>query len=123
LGEAPDTLVMWLMEVPAHDDAAGPAYSTESWSCFLHDAHARQLRDGLVAALAGERPESAGLRLPPLQPRSLRRTSPASPASPATPDVAGGYADYAGWRAVVPAFSRDEDDDPPTLTFAAPKGA
>ena len=123
LGEAPHTLIMWLAEIPAHDDAAGPDYSTESWSCFLHDEQAQQLRDALVAALAGERTETAGLRLPPLQPRSLQlsHSQPRLPRAPAAPDTVGGYANYA--RLAEPSRDDQDDDDPPTLSPAAPRGA
>lgn len=59
LGEAPQTLVMWLAEIPAHQDAHGPDYSTESWSCFLHDKQARELLAALATCLSTALPSAA----------------------------------------------------------------
>jgi hypothetical protein len=127
LGERANERVMWLAEIPAHEDAVDAGYSTEYWSCFFNVEQAHELRDALVAALADVRPETAGLRLPPLQPRSLAGSRQLSrsqlqlPLAPAAPDTVGGYADYAG----LSAFSRaeDDDDEPPALPAWSPRGA
>jgi hypothetical protein len=131
LGEPPHTLVMWLAEIPAHHDASGPDYSTESWSCFLQDEQARQFLAALTTALRP--PARAPLHLPLLgQPGALHGISqsqgqsaaPLSPVSPpAPPDVEGGYADYAG----LAAFADDQDDqdddqDEPPATAASGGG-
>lgn len=139
LGEPSRPLVMWLAEIPAHHDERGTDYSTESWSCFLHDEQAHQLLAALTTALT---PPASALVQRPLQLPLLGRAgglrgisqsavhpNPNPPVSPAPPDVAGGYADYAG----VAAFADDDDqdeqddddqDDPPAgaLAPAAPKG-
>lgn len=45
------TRLYWLMEVPAHVDAADAGCSTEAWSAFLSDQQARELRAALARAL------------------------------------------------------------------------
>lgn len=147
LGEPPRPLVMWLAEIPAHHDERGTDYSTESWSCFLHDEQAHQLLAALTTALT---PPASALVQRPLQLPLLGRAgalrgisqsavhpTPNPPVSPAPPDVAGGYADYAGVAAFADDDDQDDDDqdddeqdddeqdDPPAgaLAPAAPKGA
>ena len=105
LGERPHAIVMWLAEIPAHHDVAGPDYSTEGWSFFLHDEQAHQLLSALTAALTPAQSAITPTRLPTLRP------APVAPVAPVAPDVEGGYADYAGLAAFASAFADDDQDD------------
>lgn len=130
LGEAPQTLVMWLAEIPAHNDALGPDYSTESWSCFLHDEQARGLLAALSAVLpSADSADSAAAErsaaVQPIQPIQLpllhsaaasatdgrggRRLAVMTP--PRGPDVEGGYADYTGGARMTSSAFDDDDDE------------
>ena len=43
--------LLWLTEIPAHQDPVDDGFSTEYWSCFFNDQQARQLYVALSEAL------------------------------------------------------------------------